>query len=467
MRLGKSRRTLWLLLSGRWAIFASVIAYVFLLTWIYREMISPRWAGYGFTYEDPETLASVVGWIGALLPAFWMPLAITRPSQALYWQLYLTVYLPSMFIPYYMASTPLSKLVPVTVYLFAGFALVGLQYRIPLRSMPVAHITTDQFWGVLAVSYMLTMGPYLIQYAPHLRLVSFTERYELRLADREVDSGILMGYCRNWLAFTLNPLLLSIGLLRRRPALFLMGAAGAVLLYASAASRAWLIVVAYLPMVYFAFRKNDGKRFGLLMLFITNCLFLFIIGLELFGSSYGQDFSDLFAFRDHSVPGAFTEQYARFFETHPFTYWSHVKGINLLIQFPYEHTIPFEVGNFLSPGNTDLSANAHLWATDGIAAIGPVGILVISFPLALVFYLLDCCTKRHAPWVSGLIVIMQYANLANIGLVSTVFGGGLLFTTFLLWLMPPSVGEGVTAMAARGRVQNRNHYQNSWPTPSI
>src|SRR4051812_33914106 len=53
-------RTEWSL-TGRWALFASIIAYVYLFTWIYWEMIAPRWSGYGLSYEEPELAANIIG----------------------------------------------------------------------------------------------------------------------------------------------------------------------------------------------------------------------------------------------------------------------------------------------------------------------------------------------------------------------------------------------------------------------
>ena len=109
--------------NKRLLIFLLVCAYLPMYAWTYREMISPIWAYMGFVYESPSWLGTLIGWAGSLIPVFWMPLALRRPSQAIYWLLYLTVYIPSMVTPYYLDLQPISELSLVSAFLFLGFAI--------------------------------------------------------------------------------------------------------------------------------------------------------------------------------------------------------------------------------------------------------------------------------------------------------------------------------------------------------
>src|SRR2546425_85410 len=122
---------------------------VFLITfqWIYATLVSENWAYMAFTYTSPTILSFAIGWCASLLPTLWMPIELKRPSQLLYWLLYLTVYIPSMTVPYYRAAQTIGELLPVTLYLILGFFLVGMIYRFPLIPMPRPQpLSENAFW---------------------------------------------------------------------------------------------------------------------------------------------------------------------------------------------------------------------------------------------------------------------------------------------------------------------------------
>ena len=75
--------------------------------------------------------------VAALLPVAWMPMTVTRPSHLLYWLLYLTVYLPSVMVPFYLQLESMEAHVETACYFLAGLAVIGLARLPPGR--PVTH----------------------------------------------------------------------------------------------------------------------------------------------------------------------------------------------------------------------------------------------------------------------------------------------------------------------------------------
>jgi len=427
-------------LKTRALIFAGIIVYLIQFEWMYRELISPAWAYLGLRYETPSSLATAIGWAGSLLPVLWMPLTLRRPSQAIYWLLYLTVYIPSMLVPYYLNLQPVSELAEISLYFLGGFALINMSFRIPLPVQIRMELRQKDFWVMFWLLYVTMTLVFMAALGSTLRLVSFAERYDLRLASRQVESGALVEYFRNWLAFCLNPFLLAMGCLRKRPTLFLAGVAGGILLYSSAAARAWLAGIFYIPVLYFALQgKRKGTYFGLRMVLFTCAMFLLPIVLHVAESPFEGIILDPFVIRNHVNSGAMTGLYAKFFSENPLTYGSQITGIDLLLKYPYSMPIPFLMGVYIADA-PDSSANAHLWA-DGIASFGPVGVLILSILLAGVFFVLDFCCQHLDPVKVALVVGIHYANLSNVALSSSFFGGGLAFSIVLLMLMPRSLLE--------------------------
>jgi len=76
-------------------------AYVALFQWMYKYYLYPSWDYFGFHYEPPPFLYLLLAWVLSVTPSLWMPIKLTRPSQLAYWVLYITVFIPSMFVPLY------------------------------------------------------------------------------------------------------------------------------------------------------------------------------------------------------------------------------------------------------------------------------------------------------------------------------------------------------------------------------
>src|SRR5438552_4498392 len=90
--IGRRRRILLVLL---------IACYVAFFHWIYLSFLYPYFAYLGFEYSSPPLAYVLLAWVLSLLPALGMPIGLTRPSHLAYWVLYVTVLIPSMFVPLY------------------------------------------------------------------------------------------------------------------------------------------------------------------------------------------------------------------------------------------------------------------------------------------------------------------------------------------------------------------------------
>lgn len=418
---------------------AGVMAFTGLFQWIYITWLNPTFQYTGFNYEAPPLECQVLGWFLAVLPSFWLAYELTRPSQLILWVLYLAVFIPSMFVPLYIALQPYREIVVLMLALFAGFAIVSMGAVLPTWRLRLFNVSTTVLWSGLWVVIAGLLGWVVTVFAGNFRLVSFSEVYEkVRFSGAEVASGTGVGYAVMWLAGAFHPFLMTWGLMRRRPLFFVLGALGQVLLYCTGGLKSILLSIVVLPMLWMILR-GEGSRFALRIVWGTAILLLVTNGVNQMTGEMGSAqlmFSAIVLVRTFGVPGLATGQYSAFFSDHPVTHLSHVTGISTFVDSPYQGPIGKEIGYYYS-GNIDYNANAHLWSMDGLAGFGVPGILLISVLCALVFWALDSAADGHDPRFSALATSFTALNLSNVSLFTTLLSGGLCFTIILLYLKPP------------------------------
>jgi hypothetical protein len=429
---GRQRR---LLLCG-------VAAYIACFQWMYIHYLYPNWAYFGFDYYPPDPKYLVLAWSLSLLPSLWMPIRLTRPSQFAYWILYFVAFIPSMFVPLYANLDPPAQISLLMIVFFVGFALTGLGYLFPLAQLRPANISPKVFWSVFAcIAGGLAVWT-LIVFHGHLKIVSFADIYDQRNASGGIAEGTLVNYPLMGLTGAINPFLMAYGLYCRRRWLLLAGILGQILVFSVLGTKGAILSILFIPGVYGLLRIGRSPV-GLKITFA--CLSLLAgLCLSYILSDYDPGpllFLALFVVLMRVLPmgGLVTAWYHNFFQQNPPTYYSHLKGVNWLVNYPYAKAIGLEVGSRYQPGS-DLDATAHFWAMDGLEALGLPGVLVISVVCALLFWALDSAAKRHDPRLAALVITYTVYNLANISLFTTLLSGGLGLLIVFLYLLQPKQG---------------------------
>jgi len=115
-------------------------------------------------------------------------------------------------------------------------------------------------------------------------------------------------------------------------------------------------------------------------------------------NNFASFLSTYLVFRTLALPGLTFSQYSDVFSNHGFTLWSHVRGINIFIAPPdffADHAswpgLGYIVGDIVYK-NIENNVNANLFSSDGLAAAGSVGVLVIGIIFIVWLMLLDNIT---------------------------------------------------------------------------
>jgi hypothetical protein len=417
-----------------------VLAFEVVFHVAYVRWLFPVFGYTGFNYIPLRGIYVIAPFVFGVIPALWMPIRFTRPSQFFYWTLYLVVYLPSDFALMYAGLSSSSRACAVIGALFLGLAVMGLPYLLPLIPLRRRPISGALFWRLIALATIGMTLWVLVFFHGRMRLVTFDQVYsELRFDSADLTEGSNIGYAVMWLATVINPLFMAWGLCHKRlpqkVLLFMAGAGGQVLLYSTAGLKSDVLSVVVLLAVYCALRRHLAIA-GLIFTWMAAlCITVTLLGTYFFNSPLAFLIAALVLARTFGIPGLTTALYDNFFADHPTTLYSHVHGISSLIRYPYTDSIGQEVGYYFF-GDPRNNANANLWAVDGLAAFGIRGIVLVSVLCAIVFWILDSVTPRRQILFAVLLISYASINLANVSLFTTLITGGLLFQIVILYILP-------------------------------
>lgn len=423
-------------IGSRAATTVALLVYTAAFSWSYSAWVSVVWGYQGAKFIAPSVESLVTIFLLAPIPSFFVPPTLKRPTQIMYWIIYLTVYIPSICAPTFMGLSSANSIFLLSVVLSTGMVVIGLCYRFPLIRINTRKLAPEVLSALFIGLWVACHGILLVVYHGHLRLVGLKEVYDVRLAARQITAANpVSGYAAALAGDALNPLLMAFGLATRRKWLFVAGILGQTLIYSTAAMRSIIISPLVVFGAYLLFKKHPFSAVTRLSLGLAAaCVFLTATAAKAIGG-IGFSLASIVLYRMLAIPGVEMGEYYDFFHHFPKTFYSHVTGINWFITYPYKLSIGREVSaQYL--GNSVANANASFFAMDGIAALGLPGILVASFLCALVFLTIDsCATDLKAEFVAAALAYTSI-SLANSSLFTTLLGDGL-FLLMVLFLYTP------------------------------
>lgn len=427
-------------LNGLWRrfnLFMGVFSYLFLLHWTYVDIISPNFSYLKYTYSSPSVSLIMTVWGMALIPSFWLPIKRTRPSQSVYWLLYLLVLVPTMIIPLYTLEIAFKQLLTFDIVLLLSFAFLGLIYKIPLLVFPRIRISPFFFWfGFISISLLFYI--YIIKvFGLQFHLLSFLEVYQVRseYADTLSESGVLSSYLIDWQANVLNPFLMIFGLIIRKYSLLFFGILGQWMIYSITGYKAVFLSALFIFLLLLAQRK-EGKKFGIYTVWGLAAIVLISYLIDV--STQTNWATSIFVRRLMVTPGLLTGFYFEFFSEHPHALLAH-SIFEGMITYPYTLNPPNLIG-YMYWGNSNTSANANVWA-DAYANFGLWGIFCFTIILGIVLWTYDCLSSDKNPLMTSLLLGMPALTLVDSALLTTIYNHGLGFALIFVYFLPKFTSE--------------------------
>jgi hypothetical protein len=415
---------------SRLILLAGAAAYVAVLTHVYIERVAPTWAYEGLRYNPPADGLQSLTWLLALLPCVWMPNALHRPSEVVYWFLFVFVYVPTCVLTIFTLTIDSTSLVVFLGCLLACFFGVGLIYRLPLVPVPPNRVPPFIFWLGLGLFSVFSYGLIASTSGLRFELVPLDEVYELRAnyADSVGDAGPLLGYAVSWQTSFVNPLLLAYGLSRRRPAIFAVGLAAQVLLYSMTGFKLALFSGGMLLIIMLGLRAHS-LRFGAFVL--ASIVLLIPLAVQVDEWTDSNLWTAILVNRTVALPGVITGYYFEFFSQSP----QALLGESILrdfVRYPYDMAPAGVIGSVYLQGAW---ANANIWA-DAYANLGYFGLFAFTLLLASVLHVFDSVSVGHGVVLPALLATSIGSLFTNGALLTTLLTNGIGFLLLALYLMP-------------------------------
>jgi hypothetical protein len=423
---------------ARAATMAAALAYVLTLDWAYTSHFSPVYAYNGLVDADPApaTLLLVAGL--AALPAAWLPLSARRPSTIVLWTLYVVGYVPAVMVPIYLKGD-LDPILAFEVALVSSMAILGLIARVRAPAIRVPHLSLTGYTRLLtglAVLCLLYIGAtFGVRALPGLADV-YATRAQFDAAEGGAAAG---GYIVPWAANAINPMLMALGMARRRAALVVLALLGQLLIYGDTGYKAVLFSVVLVPLVYFAI-SWASRSFGPLTALGTTVV---LAGAVLASSAPG-NWALALATRVFATPGHVTWYYVDYFSSHPQYHLSH-SFLSWLTSSGYSVDPPLLIGSVYFHQGTD--ANASMWG-DAFANFGFAGVIGFTVICGAVLWIADVVGQRRDARVAGPMLAIAGLSLGSTGLFTTMLTQGFALGCVLMALMPPSSNHVASAPRA-------------------
>jgi hypothetical protein len=305
-----------------------------------------------------------------------------------------------------------------------AFLLPALFIVSPIRQ--IYAMTATAFDRLLAYILVLAAATIAVGAAYNFRLVSLEHIYDFR---DKLESPAIPSYLIGMANGALLPF--AFAAFAARKAYWRAGAVLVLLLfvYPITLSKLALFTPFWLVAMLLLSKVAEARIAVVLSLFLPVLAGVLLISLF---REHAMAYFSLVNFRLVAVPSNAMDVYSEFFSNHDLTYFCQISFLKPMVNCPYQDPLSIVMLRAYSLGNL----NASLFATEGIASVGPLFAPISVFVCGLAIALGNRCS---AGLPSGFVLIsgaILPQVLLNVPL-TTVFlthGAGILF---LLWYITP------------------------------
>lgn len=418
---------------------ASVLISAVGFYWIHATFLSGDWQYYGFTFQPLGPVRAGFGFTAIIIAAFAVPKTLDRPSSLILVILLAVVYIPTVVVTISLGEKSIEAYGLVLFGLVVGFVLACVQPRLNQDKGPAALATPGRrFQRLITVAWFLSAVILIFEYRSIMKIVGIKDIYDQR-AVVTTSGRPLIGYVHSYFSIVLCPCLMAIGLSQRRFLPILLGVAGCALSYSINAQK----VIFILPLALLGMASVMNSKFSWMRstsVILSVLCFLSVSAVAYRNSSALAEFvTALLVLRTQAIPGLAYSIYSDLFGSEGYTYWSHVRGIGLLVAKPrtFESDPSWpNLGAIIGQrmfGSTDHNFNANLFAGDGVAAAGAVGVILIGALFGFWLLLIDRASRGWDRAYLAMIFLPIALMLTNGHFFTTLLSYGGMFWLLVLY----------------------------------
>lgn len=420
------------------------------------------WEYLGFTYAPPSAIEYLFGFLMLAAVGLSLPVKLSSPGSIVVLVLAIMVFVPSVVITLGLTTAAADQYLFPLCALSAAFILICWTATLSEADSEIAGLPGRTMIYGLLVAWILCTVALVNVYSDRLRFVSLDDVYGQRQAGAATSA--LIAYTQTYYLNVFCPGLFAVGLIIKSKRWMLAPATlGFLLVYSITAQKMSLLVPVAMIAVYFAMTSPKQLLALTLTLSATVSLTIIFALISLSDGSESNWFAAILVHRMLAIPGLTLTQYIEFFDQNGHTLWSHVRFISSIIPPPdaliqNEHwpSLGMIVGNHVY-GDKAVNLNANLFASDGYAAAGSLGIIIIGFVMAIWLAILNRCSRHWDRRFPALVLMPVAVSLANGPLFTVMLSFGGLFWTAVFLLSRPSRTRPIDSLFQ----QQRDEYEQA------
>lgn len=411
-----------------------VLIYGTLFHWSFVTFTAQHFAYAQFTYEDPTFGRLLLTYLAALLPLVSYDRRCEKPAHYLMSVLYLVLYVPgTLGLAFMWRGSGMDLTVIQLSLLFSVMALFGVA-RLRTARLPVSRSGLPSTAFDVIVVFLTIVNIVAITYTvgTNFELVAFSDVYEQRFRNTPLVQSTALGYLFSWQTTFFSPYLIAVGLAKKRRVLVVVALLGSIAMYGAFADKGAVLV----PAVILILRRAKLRSFlkaalaaGSAAIFTATSITAVAGGLF--------SIKSLLLVRTLAVPGFTMSRYFDFFNANGYTYWSHLRLLDgLFTTYQYGASSLGQVIGIALGQSEQSNWNANFWASDGLAAAGPAGILILLPFLCLLLVSINFLgqgmdTKFFATVLTGFMF-----SMTNVPITTSLLSGGFIWIIAMRFSQP-------------------------------
>lgn len=411
----------------------TTIVYIYLFRRVYIDYLYGYFGFYGYRLTNQSHISTLITDILLFIPVLYYK-ARYKISDVFSIIIYVMIYVPTLVaLQYYYEDY--SFIVPYQVlYAFAMilFFFASSNHISNERYRKNKH--SIKYNSFILLGLIAILGVFIV-FRGNIRLVSFSDVYDLRWSsgDTIADSIPFFGYLYMWMANTLSPLFVALGLLLNNKKYVILGFFMALLYYMTCGMKGTLVV----PIIAYIFYKKldnpDNMRLVYPVLVLPLIFAYVLLLLFPYEGALGMLIS-IILMRTYGIASLLTPMYIDVFQTYPYTFYCHVGVINKIFGlYPFDNpSLGTAISEAYGGYDTESVSNSNFLVTDGIAAGGLVGLFVIS----VLFYFFLCYLNKLSNNYRFNFVISAMAGIimafSNVSIFTTILSCGLILLLVFL-----------------------------------
>ena len=367
----------------------------------------------------------------SVIPLFW------RLKKEECYKIFFTFYYIILYIPIivafgflYESSVFLYRSFFIIVGFYISISIMNSSWKVPIIKRARIYGTSLNLIWLIQLLMLLVLFYF---FRSEIDFVQFDKVYEKR-GEMKYNFRIL-GYFVLWTTYFTAPLLIIYGLKRKLKGYIFLGCFASIFIYGITAAK----IVFFIPLLILLVNYLYNRKIDIFD--SINLIFGFAIFAGVYFSNFLGLLGPVLLQRTFGNSGLLTYQYAEFFEKHSFTYYSHVSVIGNVIGYPFNKELGFMVFDYFN--NSDLStesnSNASFIATDGYAAFGNLGVLIINFITGLYMKLSINQFSSSQKEIAGFMFVPFMFMLSNVSFFTCVISGGWIFLNFSSFIRKESI----------------------------